>query len=200
MREVRDYWAQKAKKEGYPARSVYKLQEIDEKFGVLPRQGLILDVGASPGSWSRFVLRPGGGRRRVVAVDLAPLAPGKLPEGLVFYRGDITEEATLSFLEKNGPYDAVLSDAAPSTTGNRVVDGSRSQALAEQVLRISLAALRAGGSCVIKIFQGDGSDLVREAMKEIFASVKSFKPRAARSESFETYLIGRNKKAGEAGA
>jgi 23S rRNA (uridine2552-2'-O)-methyltransferase len=102
-------------------------------------------------------------------------------------------------LEKNGPYDLVLSDAAPSTTGNRTVDSSRSQVLVEQVLRISRAMLRAGGSCVVKIFQGEGTDSVRQAMKEIFASVKAFKPKATRSESFETYLIGRNKKAGETG-
>jgi 23S rRNA (uridine2552-2'-O)-methyltransferase len=197
MREISDYWTQKAKKEGYPARSVYKLKEIEEKFGVLPRQGRVLDVGASPGSWSRFVLRTGGGRRRVVAVDLAPLALERMPEGLVFYQGDITGEAVLAFLEKNGPYEAVLSDAAPSTTGSRTVDSSRSQVLAEQVLRISLAMLKAGGACVIKIFQGEGADTVREAMKKMFTTVKAFKPRATRSESFEIYLIGRNKKAGE---
>jgi 23S rRNA (uridine2552-2'-O)-methyltransferase len=195
MREIFDYWAQKAKKEGYPARSVYKLKEIEEKFSVLPRQGIVLDVGASPGSWTQFVLGRGGGRLRVVAVDLAPLA--HTPDNLIFYQGDITEEAALSFLEKNGPYDLILSDAAPSTTGSRTVDTSRSEALAEQVLAISRAMLKAGGACVVKIFQGGGEARFRASMKKIFASVKAFKPRATRGESFEIYLIGRNKNAGK---
>jgi 23S rRNA (uridine2552-2'-O)-methyltransferase len=197
MREISDYWTQKAKKEGYPARSVYKLKEIEEKFGVLPRQGLILDVGASPGSWTQFVLSRGKGRLRVVAVDLAPLALAHTPDSLLFYQGDITEEATIFFLEKNGPYDAVLSDAAPSTTGSRTVDTSRSEALVEQVLTISRAMLKAGGACVVKIFQGGGESRIRASMKKTFAFVKAFRPRATRGESFETYLIGRNKKAPE---
>ena len=192
MREISDHWTQKAKKEGYPARSVYKLKEIHEKFNILPQRGIILDVGAAPGSWTQFVLRLRGGR--VVAVDLAPLAIAP-HEGLLFYQGDITNAETLSWLEAQGPYNAVISDAAPSTTGNRTVDTSRSEALAEQVLQICRKMLAPGGSCVIKIFQGEGAQHIREDMKKIFASVKAFKPKATRSESFETYLIGQNKKA-----
>ncbi|MDR3200893.1 MAG: RlmE family RNA methyltransferase [Spirochaetales bacterium] len=193
MREISDHWTQKAKKEGYPARSVYKLKEIEEKFHILPRQGCVLDLGAAPGSWTRFVLRSSG--LSVVAVDLSPLNLGALPENLVFYQGDMTEPAALAFLESRGPYDAVLSDAAPSTTGNRAVDTARSEALVRQVLEIARKTLRAGGSCVVKIFQGGGQKLIMDEMKKDFASVKAFKPKATRSESFETYFIGQNKNA-----
>ena len=194
MREISDHWTQKAKLEGYPARSVYKLKEINEKFGVLPRQGTVLDVGASPGSWTQFVLRCS--RCAVVAVDLSPLALAA-HERLVFYQGDISSRDTLALLQAQGLYNAVISDAAPSTTGNRTVDTARSEDLARQVLEISRGMLAEGGSCVIKIFQGEGAAQIREEMKKIFTTVKAFKPKATRSESFETYLVGQNKKAVE---
>jgi 23S rRNA (uridine2552-2'-O)-methyltransferase len=193
MREIFDHWARKAKAEGYPARSVYKLKEIDEKFGVIPRRGRILDLGAAPGSWSLFVLRLRGADCRVVAADLQPLAIPARPE-LVFYQGDIFSQETLSLLESEGPYDAVFCDAAPATTGNRTVDASRSEALVEQALAIAARTLRPGGACVVKIFQGSGERRIREEMKNSFASVKTFKPKATRGASFETYFIGQGKK------
>ena len=191
MRGVSDYWTQKAKKEGYPARSVYKLREINEKFSVLPRKGTVLDLGASPGSWTRFILR--GGHCAVVAADLEPLAI-EPHENLSFYKGDFTHEETLALIRAKGPYNALVSDAAPATTGNRTVDSSRSEALARHVLEISRRMLIADGACVIKIFQGDEQRRIMEEMKGIFALVKAFKPRATRSESFETYLVGLHKK------
>jgi 23S rRNA (uridine2552-2'-O)-methyltransferase len=191
MREISDHWTQKAKKEGYPARSVYKLKEIEEKFGVLPRQGLVLDLGASPGSWTLFVLRRSG--CGVVAADLSPLGLRPLPKGLVFHQGDICEASLRSALEKEGPYDALISDAAPSTTGNRTVDTARSETLAEEIIGIAQSLLKPGGHCVIKIFQGSGQKRVMDSMKKIFTAVKAFKPKACRSESFETYFIGQNK-------
>jgi 23S rRNA (uridine2552-2'-O)-methyltransferase len=192
MREISDHWTQKAKKEGYPARSVYKLKEIEEKFGVIPRTGRVLDIGAAPGSWTLFVLRRN--KCRVVAVDLAPLAIGTGHENLFFYQGDITGGAALAFLADHGPYDAVISDAAPSTTGNRVLDTARSESLAERALELARKFLKPGGSCVVKIFQGSDHRRIFDDMKEIFSAVKTFKPRASRSESFETYFIGQNKR------
>ena len=197
MREIFDHWARKAKTEGYPARSVYKLKEIEEKFGVIPRRGRVLDLGAAPGSWSLFVLRLRGPDCRVVAVDLAPLAIPARPE-LVFYQGDIFAGETLAFLESTGPFDAVLCDAAPATTGNRTVDASRSETLVEQALKIAEKTLRPGGACVVKIFQGSGERRIREEMRNSFASVKAFKPKATRSESFETYFIAWSKAPGGA--
>jgi 23S rRNA (uridine2552-2'-O)-methyltransferase len=193
MREISDHWTQKAKKEGYPARSVYKLREIQEKFGPLPREGRILDLGASPGSWSLYVLRTGGGRRSVAAIDLAPLTIGT-PENLVFFQGDMLSPEAAAFLAAHAPYDALISDAAPATSGNRAIDTARSEALVEQAIDFARRYLKPGGSCVAKIFQGGGQQKILADMKKIFASVKAFKPKATRSESFEIYLIGQNKK------
>jgi 23S rRNA (uridine2552-2'-O)-methyltransferase len=193
MREISDFWTRKAKREGYPARSVYKLKEIEEKFGVLPGRGRVLDLGASPGSWTLFVLRHSGGRCNVVAADLSPLGLRPVPEGLAFHQGDITESSLRSILEKEGPYDTLISDAAPATTGNRTVDTARSEALVEEVLKIARGMLKPGGSCVVKIFQGSDQKRIMDSMKKIFTAVKAFKPKACRSESFETYFIGQNK-------
>ncbi|MDR2588274.1 MAG: RlmE family RNA methyltransferase [Spirochaetales bacterium] len=192
MREISDHWTEKAKKEGYPARSVYKLKEIQEKFRLIPAGARVLDLGASPGSWSLFVLRTGG-RRRVTAVDLSPLTGGER-ENLLFYQGDIFAPETAAFLEKDGPYDVLLSDAAPWTTGNRSLDAARSEALVEKALALAQNLVKTGGSCAVKIFQGSGNKKILDHMKTLFASVKAFKPQATRSESFETYFIGCGKK------
>lgn len=195
MRDRSDHWTLKARSEGFPARSVYKLKEIHEKFGILPRSGTILDVGAAPGSWTLFTLRHFGGRGRVVAVDLQPLNLGGAPwENLVFYRGDITADDTIAFLEDHGPFDAVISDAAPSTTGVRTVDTARSELLVEQVLGLARRLLKPGGACVVKIFQGTDQKRLLDGMRDIFSSARAFKPKATRSESFETYFIGLGRK------
>ena len=195
MRDRLDHWSLQAKKEGYPARSVYKLSEIQDKFAVLPRDSKILDIGAAPGSWTLFMLRYLKGRGRVVAVDLQPLNIGAFPENLLFRQGDITAAETIAFMEENGPYDVVVSDAAPSTTGSRTVDTARSEALVGEVIDLSRRLLKPGGACVVKIFQGTNQKILLDAMRSLFSVGKAFKPQACRSESFETYFIGLGKKA-----
>jgi 23S rRNA (uridine2552-2'-O)-methyltransferase len=197
-----DFWALKAQREGYPARSVYKLQELDEKFSLLVRQSTplrVLDLGAAPGSWSLYVLRKLGGAVLLTAADLAPLSR-QYDRGLFdggnccAIRGDITLPEIREAILDRGPFGLILSDAAPATTGNRSVDTLRSQALAEAALDYADTALDTGGGLVVKVFQGgDTGDLLHH-IKTFFHTGKSFKPRACRSESFETYYIGLNKK------
>lgn len=237
MRKLNDHWSQKAKKEGYPARSVYKLQEINDKFNIFtliqkekrgqslssfpdPRvpegagpnppapspppslassktaplsRPRILDLGASPGSWTLWLLKNLKPCPSVVAVDLAPLAIPPHPN-LTFVQGDITDPAIGERLRDLGPFHALLSDAAPATTGVRTVDTARSEGLVEGALTLVPALLLPGGSCVIKLFQGSEIQRIRARMEELFSFVKSFKPKACRSESFELYLIGMDKK------
>jgi 23S rRNA (uridine2552-2'-O)-methyltransferase len=203
--EKPDHWSIKAQKEGYPARSVYKLQEIDEKFGLF-RGGArrVLDLGAAPGSWSLYVLRrfgtgAKGGGVFLAAADLAPLSrrfDGGLfdKDNFFFVQGDITAPEVRESLLSRGPYTAIISDAAPATTGNRSVDTLRSLALAEEVLAYADTALAPGGSLAVKVFQGgDTADLLR-LIRERFTTAKSFKPAACRRESFETYYLGLGKR------
>jgi 23S rRNA (uridine2552-2'-O)-methyltransferase len=214
-----DYWQQKARKEGYPARSVYKLKEIDEKFGFFKKPGSlrVLDLGAAPGSWSLYVLRKMGAvkmasekishggteaRRKdrvfLVSVDIMPLSR-EFDNGLFesdsffFLQGDITEEKVREEILSKGPYSVIISDAAPATTGNHTVDAARSLGLAEEVVSYAENALAKGGNLAVKVFQGGDSAELLKRIKTLFQTAKSFKPEACRGESVETYYIGLGK-------
>jgi 23S rRNA (uridine2552-2'-O)-methyltransferase len=190
-----DFWAIKAQKEGYPARSVYKLQEIDEKFSVIAPNSSILDLGAAPGSWSLWILKRLGPKGRLFAVDLSPLAIAPKHPGFAFLKGDIYDETVRTEILARGPYDLVVSDAAPSTTGNRMVDVARSHGLVEAAIEYADEALKPGGSLIAKIFQGGDEREILQGLKERFASARSFKPKACRAESFETFIVATGKKA-----
>jgi 23S rRNA (uridine2552-2'-O)-methyltransferase len=204
--EKPDTWSIKARKEAYPARSVYKLKEMDEKFRLIPPgapahpaltgQGLrVLDLGAAPGSWSLYVLRRLAGTGFLAAADLAPLSR-QYDRGLFdgknfsFVRGDITAPELRKALLELGPYDLVISDAAPATTGSRTVDTLRSLELAETALGYGEAALKKGGGLVVKVFQGGDSGALLKKIRRLFESGRAFKPAACRVGSFETYYVG----------
>jgi len=201
-----DYWQQKAHKEGYPARSVYKLKEIDDKFNIFNLTGgraalNVLDLGAAPGSWSLYVLRKMAAMRKgtLVSVDLAPLSrefdKGLFDGGNFFYiQGDITADQTRETVLSKGLYSAIICDAAPATTGNHTVDAARSLSLAEEAVNYAQNVLTAGGSLVVKVFQGGDSAALLKRMKTLFTAAKSFKPEACRGESVETYYIGLGKR------
>lgn len=191
--EKPDFWSRKAFSEGYPARSVYKLQEIDRKFGMIKKHYRVLDLGAAPGSWTAFLLRTLAGSGKVVSCDLNPLAKDIKGDNLVFVQGDLNEEDVREAIRQEGPFDLVVCDAAPLTTGNRVVDTARSAGLVGMAVWYARTMLKSGGNFAVKLFQnGDQQKILRE-MRGIFAAAKGFKPEACRSESFETYLIGLHK-------
>ncbi len=189
-----DFWAEKARKEGYPARSVYKLDELDRKFGIL-RPGLrVLDIGAAPGSWSLWALKRLNGSGFLSAVDLQPLGISPSYSNFYFIRGDLYDDAVKAALAERGPYDLVLSDAAPATSGNRGLDTDRSEAIVEAVLGYADDLLKPGGSVVAKLFIGGGQRELLDRMKASYAGARAFKPEACRTVSFETYLIGLGRK------
>jgi len=190
-----DHYSIKAKKEGYPARSVYKLEEIQQKFNIIRPGYSVLDIGAAPGSWTLYTHRKLlKGKGRIVSVDLKPLSLNPVPDNVTVFTGDAFTPEMLIKLEALDPYNAIISDAAPSTTGARTVDCLRSQNLAEAIISIMPMQLKAGGSLVIKIFQGGGEQDILFAMKKVFTKVKAFKPQACRKDSFELFLIGTGKK------
>lgn len=185
-----DHFSDAARKEGYAARSVYKLSELDGKHRILRRGARVLDLGAAPGSWSQYASRAVGAGGLVVAVDfdrLEALAPLK---NVVAIEGDFTEAATVQVLEEYAPFDAVLSDAAPSTTGNRTVDTARSAGLVESIIASLPTLLSPGGIFLAKVFQGGEEQALLLALRQLFEAAKMPKPKASRDESFETYLLG----------
>jgi 23S rRNA (uridine2552-2'-O)-methyltransferase len=191
MKGKPDYYWRKSKEEGYPARSVFKLQEIQDKYHPIARGSRVLDLGASPGSWSLYLIDMLAGGGSVTGVDLN-LPDGKLlsRRNYRFFQGDFTDPVILRQISEAGPYDAVVSDAAPQTSGNRTMDTARSADLVRQVLSICGTCLTAGGCCIMKIFQGGAEREILEGMRGNFASVRAFKPKASRSDSMETYFIG----------
>ncbi|MDR1302490.1 MAG: RlmE family RNA methyltransferase [Treponema sp.] len=200
-----DYWSVKAKKEHYPARSVYKLQEMDEKFGLSSPNAArksetvkILDLGAVPGSWSLYALRRLGKRAFILGVDISPLSPDYdrgLFEGdhYCFLQGDMTAGEIKQAIVAQGPFHLVMSDAAPGTTGNSGVDTFCSLTLAEAALEYADRTLLRGGNFVVKVFQGRDSSGLLKDIRERFKTGKSFKPQACRRTSFETYYLGLDK-------
>ena len=187
-----DHYSLRAKKEGYPARSVYKLEELNSKFRIFNNSSKILDIGAAPGSWSLYCLRKTGKNSLVAAIDLKDLSISRDDPRLFFIRGDFFDEKNQSKLLARGPYDAVISDAAPATTGNRTVDAGRSFSLAAGIIGIADKMLVKGGNLTIKIFQGGDEKELTGMLAEIFETAKIFKPKACRRESFETYITGLN--------
>ena len=192
--EKPDFWSRKAFSEGYPARSVYKLQEIDQKFGMIMKNYKVLDLGAAPGSWTTFLLREMEGSGKVVSCDLNPLSKSVKGDNLVFIQGDLQQKEIVDKIKAEGPFDLVVCDAAPLTTGNRVVDTARSSGLVKMAIWYAETMLKTGGNFAVKIFQNGDQQALLKKMREVFVNAKGFKPVACRSESFETYLIGLGKK------
>lgn len=188
--EKPDFWSQKAFSEGYPARSVYKLAEIDEKFGFINKNSIVLDLGSAPGSWTMFLLRNLGEGGKVVSCDLNPLSKNVNGANLVFFQGDLNSKEIREKIRAEGPFDLVVCDAAPPTTGNRTVDTARSESLVEMALWYAENMLKPGGNFAVKIFQSGAQQQILAKMRKVFTTAKGFKPQACRRESFETYLIG----------
>jgi len=191
LKNYRDYYFKKAKKENYPARSVYKLMEIDKKFGLFKKGQNILDLGASPGSWTKYAKSKIGKNGKVLAMDLNEL---KIPiqQGIIFYQGDILnrDEELEKILVDNSPFDVVLSDMAPKTTGIKITDQTRSLELAEMALDIAREFLKNNGSFVVKIFNGPDVPDFQKKLRKFFKIVKTYKPKSSRSESKETFFLG----------
>jgi len=183
-----DHYGARAKREGYPARSVYKLQEIQKKHKVLKREAKILDIGAAPGSWSMFAAETAKSGS-VVAVDLKELEIPINYGNITAFQGDAFSDAIKAEIEPLGPYDVLLSDAAPATSGNRTVDTARSQGLAEQCIDLAFDVLKPGGNLVVKVFQGGGEKDLIDTLRRHWKSVKPFKPSSSRKESFEIFIV-----------
>jgi 23S rRNA (uridine2552-2'-O)-methyltransferase len=187
-----DRFTRAAKQQGYPARSVFKLEEIDRRVRLLKPNQHVLDLGATPGSWSLYVTQKIGQNGHLLAVDVEPLQV-PLPENATFIQGDALslENEALSVY---APYDIVLSDMAPRTTGNRHSDQARSYELFIRALAVAEKLLKPGGSFVGKIFMGEDFQNAKKAVKRVFTEERAIKPEGTRSTSYELFIIGLGKK------
>ncbi len=191
MKEYRDYYFKKAKQQNYPARSVYKLKELDNKFKLFRKGMRVLDLGAAPGSWSLGAAEKVGEQGFVLACDIQE-SPTSFPPNVLFMQEDIFNRSQEFEVKLNelGPFDVVISDMAPRTTGTKFTDQARSLELCMEALQVATSYLKPGGSFVVKIFMGPDIQELLQPMRSQFVKVKSFKPQSSRQESKETFFVG----------
>ena len=192
QRQARDPYVARAQAEGYRARAVYKLIEINEKFGILRDGQAVVDLGAAPGSWSQYIAREFP-KSRVIAMDLLPIKP--IPN-VEFFQGDFTTDEALDWLNetigntKSHLVDVVLSDMAPNTTGHQKTDHLRQMTLMEYAWDFAKQTLKPGGTFVAKSFTGGTTNELLADIKKHFEKVSHIKPAASRKDSVEMFIVG----------
>ncbi|HLB69308.1 MAG TPA: RlmE family RNA methyltransferase [Thermoplasmata archaeon] len=188
----RDPYYRAAKEQGLRSRAVWKLVQIQQRFGLIHEGDTIVDFGAAPGGWSRAAAEMVGPRGRVIAVDRVAMAP---IERVTLIRGDFTDPGVVAKIleDLRTPADVVLCDAAPKLSGNRSLDMARALDLAAAALRFATKALRTGGAFVAKAFQGEGYRTFLREVSDRFAVAKGYVPPATTKGSSEIYVVALEK-------
>ncbi len=185
-----DHWTIKAKSEGFEARSVYKLEEMNKRFQIFERPKRVLDLGCAPGSWSQLI-RKRFPKSTIVGIDIKMLNK----YSGIFLHGSILDTPTEIFLEHlGGQADLVISDMAPNTTGTRLTDHVRQIELAKMALETALRTLRMGGNFVVKVFDGEDAYDFVQSIRPHFEKTRRVKPKVTRNESVEFFVIGLHRK------
>ncbi|MEP7119489.1 MAG: RlmE family RNA methyltransferase [Byssovorax sp.] len=187
-----DSFTKAAKAQGYPARSVFKLEEIDRRVRLLKSGQRVLDLGAAPGSWSMYAAKKIAPSGKLLAIDLSEIQ-GSLGPNAHIVQGDALSLAN-DALALFAPYDVVLSDMAPSTSGSKVADQARSFELFMRAVEIAKALGAPGGSFVGKLFMSEDFIKAREALRALFDEVRTIKPEGTRASSVEVFVIGQGRK------
>ncbi len=193
MRKVKDFYYKKAKKDKYPARSVYKLEEALNKHKFIRRGDSVLDLGCCPGSWSLYASEVVGEKGIVVGVDLqeVDLSPRSGGSEIVWIRQNIMKPELIVEVRKIRPaFKVLISDLAPRTTGNRWTDHQQSMNLVRQTLELASELLLPNGNFYCKAFQGEDFPEFVKKMEEQFNKVKTIKPKSSRVESREVFVLG----------
>ncbi|MDR0361796.1 MAG: RlmE family RNA methyltransferase [Planctomycetota bacterium] len=188
MKKLHDKFFKQAKREGKLARSVYKLEELDRRERLLKRGDVVLDLGASPGSWLEYIIERIGSGGIAYAVDLKPINK-KFKSRVYFKKMNVLEMKGDEFPEIVDGFDVVLSDMAPNTSGIKIVDQARSLELCEKAVEIAKRILKSGGCMVCKILYGPDTEHFRASLAKDYDTVKIRKPDASRDESTETYVL-----------
>ena len=188
---INDPYVKLANREGYRARAAYKLQEMDESFGLIRPGSLVVDLGSAPGAWSQYLRRKMGGVDGcIIALDVLPMEP---IDGVHFIQGDFREEAVLAQLTQSLQgrlADVVVSDMAPNLSGIASADAARGEHLIELALAFAQQHLKPQGILLAKVFHGASYNGIVQRFKATFEHVKPCKPKASRDRSAETFLLG----------
>lgn len=193
MRKVSDYYSKKAKKNKYPARSIYKLEEVQQKYRFLRKGDSVLDLGCYPGSWSLYASEIVGRDGVVVGVDLqeADKSPRQGGAEIHWICEDITQPEMIQRVRRIRPaFKVLISDLAPKTTGNRWADHQKSIGLVRHTLALAETLLHNKGHYLCKVFQGEDFPEFFDEVKERFEMAKTIKPKSSRTESREVFVLG----------
>lgn len=185
----REHYTVQAQKEGYPARSVYKLKDIDEKYRFFRKGDRVLDLGAAPGSWMQYISARIGNKGLVQGIDIQNAEIPLLPN-MRFQKGDMKGMDAAHW--GTGEYDAVVSDAAPLTSGVPSLDAGRSFELASKAFEIAGVALKHGGNFLTKIFDGEYTGDFCKEIEKSFSIVRRYRPQAVTKVSRELYIVAKN--------
>ena len=197
MRKVQDHYFKKAKKENYPARSVYKLEEAQKKHRFIKNGDTVLDFGCYPGSWSIYAARVVGPQGLVVGVDLQEAKKVSIAKAaeIMWFCDDIMSDDIVGKMQGiREAFSVVLSDMAPRTSGNKWVDQQQSLDLARRVLELAANLLKKDGNFYVKVFEGEDFKEFVVSVRKSFKTVKIVKPKSSRSESREVFVLGRGYK------
>lgn len=184
-----DPYVKQSWKDGYRSRAAYKLIEMDTQHRLFKPGMLVIDLGAAPGSWSQVVSKKLGGKGRIIALDLLPIAP---MEHVLTLQGDFSDEAVYAELKQligEARADVIVSDIAPNMSGQKAVDQMRMIVIGELVFEFAREKLKPHGTLLIKVFQGEGFDDYMKMLKPAFDKVRIIKPEASRNRSSEYYLL-----------
>ena len=193
MRKIQDYYYKKAKKENYPARSVYKLEEAQIKYRFLKTGNTVLDLGCQPGSWSIYAAKRVGPQGLIVGVDLQEGKKVSIANAaeIVWLHDDIMADNIVENIQKiRKNFRVILSDMAPRTSGNKWVDQQQSLILARRVLELAGKLLESGGNFYVKVFEGEDFKEYVDSVRKSFKTVKIVKPKSSRIESREVFVLG----------
>lgn len=190
--KVKDHYFNKAKKENFVARSIYKLEEIDKKYKILNKDDQVFDLGYYPGSWIQYTSGKVGPKGKVVGIDIKEVNDkmNKIPNVTV-YQKDVNDVVSLSELGVEEKFDALVSDMAPNTTGIKSVDQARSLNLVEMVFYHLENFLKPGGNFVIKVFDSHEAQVYLKEQRSRFREYNYLKPKSTRSVSKEFFVIGK---------
>ncbi len=189
MYKPKDHYFKKAKAEGYPARSVYKLEQINQQYKIIKPGYRVLELGCYPGSWLKYCAKAVGKHGLVVGMDIKKLSI-PLPHNARFICADVNQLPSGRIEGLSAAFEAVISDMAPATTGVKLVDEQASLELAESALSLAQSFLCPAGNLLVKVFEGEDLDILLNKLKKQFHKVHIIRPKAIRKGSRELYVLG----------
>ena len=186
IKQKKDLYFRKSKIQGYRSRSAYKLIEMNKKFKFLRKNTSLLDLGSSPGGWSQVAsreIRTG----KILAVDIQPM---EKINNVDFVNGDFRKEEIHNKIKSyfNNNIDAVLSDMATNTSGNKSMDSYRTGELCMKAMYLAKEILSNDGIFLSKIFMGSIFLEINKMAKKYFKNVIKYKPLSSKKESKEIYI------------